>query len=558
MGQKLNGARIVCESLVKLGVDTIFGIPGGTVLDLYDVLPEYPQLRHILVRHEQGAAFAADAYSRATGRVGVALVTSGPGATNTVTAIANGMMDSSGFVVLTGNVSQAMMGSDAFQECDITGVTLPITKHNYLVERVEDIARDIKEAFHIAGTGRRGPVLIDIPRNLFAEETTFTWPEKVELPGYKPTRMGHARQIRQAAEVINGARRPVIIAGHGVICSGAYAQLRALAEKADIPVISTLMGTSAFPRSHKLDYGMPGMHGMAYANFAITNCDVLVGIGLRFDDRVTQKVAAFAPHAKIVHIDIDPAEIGKNVKTFTPIVGDVAPVLDALVEQVEEACHCEWTEQIDRWKREHPLTAPVPATPLQTPWLIKRLSDLTRGEGNITTDVGQHQMWAAQHYWFNRPNALFTAGGLGAMGFGLPAALGVAAGRPGEDVWAILGDGGFMMTMQELATIAETQLPVKVLLINNNSLGMVHQWQHIIYKGNYAHSDFARNPDFVRLGEAFGIPSFRATTAEEYEQALRRAADTPGPALLEAVTQASENVYPMVRRGHGIAEMIEA
>ncbi|MGI8914825.1 MAG: biosynthetic-type acetolactate synthase large subunit [Chloroflexota bacterium] len=555
---KRNGAQIVCESLVRLGVDTIFGIPGGTVLDLYDVLPQYPQLKHILVRHEQAAAFAADAYSRATGRVGVALVTSGPGATNTVTGIANAMMDSSGFVVITGNVSQAMMGTDAFQECDITGVTLPITKHNFLIEDVKDIARNIKEAFHIAGTGRRGPVLIDIPRNLFGEEMEFVWPDKVDLPGYKPTRSGHARQIRQAADVINAAKKPVILAGHGVICSQAYRQLLAFAEKADIPVISTLMGTSAFPRSHRLDYGMPGMHGMAYANYAITNSDVLIGIGMRFDDRVTQKISSFAPNAKIVHIDIDPAEIGKNVKVFTPIVGDVAPVLDALIEQVDQACHCEWTEQIDHWKREHPLAAPQPATPLPTPYLIKLLSDITHGEASITTDVGQHQMWAAQYYWFNRPNTLFTAGGLGAMGFGLPAAMGVAAGRPGEDVWAILGDGGFMMTMQELATLAETQLPVKILLINNSTLGMVHQWQNIIYQSNYVHVNFTRHPDFVKLGEAFGIPTWRATTADEYEYGLRQVAETPGPAMIEAVTLASENVYPMVRRGHGIAEMIEA
>jgi acetolactate synthase I/II/III large subunit len=555
---KRNGAQIVCESLVRLGVDTIFGIPGGTVLDLYDVLPQYPQLKHILVRHEQAAAFAADAYSRATGRVGVALVTSGPGATNTVTGIANAMMDSSGFVVITGNVTQAMMGTDAFQECDITGVTLPITKHNYLVEDVKNIARNIKEAFHIAGTGRRGPVLIDIPKNLFGEETDFVWPEKVDLPGYKPTRSGHARQIRQAADVINAAKKPVILAGHGIICSQAYDQLQALAEKADIPVISTLMGTSAFPRSHRLDYGMPGMHGMAYANYAITNSDVLIGIGMRFDDRVTQKISGFAPNAKVVHIDIDPAEIGKNVKVYTPIVGDVAPVLDALIEKIDKACHCEWTDQIDHWKREHPLASPLPATPLPTPYLIKQLSDLTHGEASITTDVGQHQMWAAQYYWFNRPNTLFTAGGLGSMGFGLPAAMGVAAGRPGEDVWAILGDGGFMMTMQELATLAETQLPVKILLINNSSLGMVHQWQNIIYKSNYVHVNFTRHPDFVKLGEAFGIPTWRATTPEEYEDGRRQVAETPGPAMLEAVTLASENVYPMVRRGHGIAEMIEA
>ena len=555
---KRNGAQIVCESLVKLGVDTIFGIPGGTVLDLYDVLPQYPQLKHILVRHEQAAAFAADAYSRATGRVGVALVTSGPGATNTVTGIANAMMDSSGFVVITGNVSQAMMGTDAFQECDITGVTLPITKHNFLIEDVKDIARNIKEAFHIAGTGRRGPVLVDIPRNLFGEEVEFVWPEKVELPGYKPTRSGHPRQIRQAAEVINAAKKPVILAGHGVITSQAYSQLRALAERADIPVISTLMGTSSFPRSHRLDYGMPGMHGMAYANYAITNSDVLIGIGVRFDDRVTQKISGFAPNAKIVHIDIDPAEIGKNVKVHTPIVGDIAPVLDALVQQIEPACHCEWTEQIDHWRHEHPLAAPLPASPLQTPYLIKLLSDITHGRASITTDVGQHQMWAAQYYWFDRPNTLFTAGGLGSMGFGLPAAMGVAAARPGEDVWAVLGDGGFMMTMQELATLAETQLPVKILLINNNSLGMVHQWQNIIYRSNYVHSDFTRHPDFVKLGDAFGIPTWRANTAEEYEYGLRQVAETPGPAMIEAVTLASENVYPMVRRGHSIAEMIEA
>ncbi len=555
---KMNGAHIVGEALTRAGVDTIFGVPGGTVLDLYDVLPDFPHIKHILVRHEQAAAFAADAYSRASGKVGVALVTSGPGATNTVTGIANAMMDSSGFVVLTGNVSQAMIGHDGFQECDITGVTLPITKHNYMVERVSDIAPTMHEAFHLAGTGRRGPVLIDIPRNLFAEHTEFRWPDKVDLPGYKPTRSGNVRAIRSAAELINGAKRPVILAGHGVIFSHAYAELLELAEKAEIPVISTFLGLSSFPASHRLFYGMVGMHGMAYANFAVTNADVLIGLGMRFDDRVTQYLPGFAPNAKVVHIDIDPAEIDKNVKSAVPIVGDAATVLHALMPLIDKAQHCEWTEQIDHWRREHPLATPMPTNPLTTPWLIKMISDLTGGRASVSTDVGQHQMWAAQYYWFNRANALFSAGGLGAMGFGLPAAIGVAAARPGEDSWAILGDGGFMMSMQELATLAETQLPVKILLINNKSLGMVHQWQNIIYKSNFVHSDFQRNPDFVKLGDAFGVPTWRATNPQEYEEGLRKVMETPGPAMIEAVTEASENVYPMVRRGRSIAEMIEA
>jgi acetolactate synthase-1/2/3 large subunit len=340
--------------------------------------------------------------------------------------------------------------------------------------------------------------------------------------------------------------------------SQAYQQLQKLAEQANIPVIWTLMGASAFPRSHRLDIGMPGMHGMAYANYAITHSDLVIGIGLRFDDRVTQKVSGFAPHAKIIHIDIDPAEIGKNVRTTVPVVGDVSAVLDALLPFVEENCHDEWLMQIEQWKREHPLTQPRAQTPLQTPYLIKQLSDITHGEASITTDVGQHQMWVAQHYWFNRANTLFTAGGLGSMGFGLPAAMGVAAARPDEDIWAVLGDGGFMMTMQELATIAENQFRVKVLLVNNSSLGMVHQWQSIIYKNNIVHSDFPRHPDFVKLGEAFGIPTFRAETPEEYERALRQVVEIRGPAMIEAVTTATEHVYPMVRRGQAIVEMIEA
>jgi len=554
---KLDGRHIICQSLVNEGVHTVFGHPGGAILDLYDVLPEFP-IRHILVRHEQGAAFGADGYARATGDVGVCFATSGPGATNLVTGLANAYMDSSAVVAITGQVPTSLIGRDAFQEIDTTGITLPITKHNYLVKDVRDLPRIMKEAFHIARTGRRGPVLIDVAKDVFTAETEFEFHTKVHLPGYRPTGSGNMRQIRAAAAVINRAKRPVILAGQGVIASGAFDQLRELAEKAQIPIITTLLGIGSIRETHPLAFGMIGLHGLWHNNYAVTHSDVVIGLGMRFDDRVTRKLADFAPHAHVVHVDIDPAEISKNVLAHTPVVGDAKLVLTQLLPEVHEARHDDWVGQINEWKREHPLETPEPSVPMTQQWAIKELSDVTQGQASIVTDVGQHQMWAAQHYTYDRLNSWFTAGGLGAMGFGLPAAMGVAVARPEEQVWALLGDGGFMMTVQEMATIVEENIPVKIVIMNNSALGMIRQWQNMLYKSNYVAAHFHKNPDFVKLAEAFGMPAWRAKSPVDLASAYRAAAEHDGPCLIDVIVDEVPNVYPMVRAGAGIAEMDEA
>ena len=430
---KLTGGQIVCESLLKEGVDVIFGLPGGAILPLYQTLPQYPQLRHILVRHEQGAAHAADGYARATGRPGVAWATSGPGATNLVTGIATAQMDSVPMVCITGQVAREAIGKDAFQETDVTGVTLPITKHNELVMHASEIARAIKEAFHIASTGRPGPVLVDIPKDVFNEQAEFEYPEEVDLPGYKPILEGHISQIKRAAQLIKEAERPVILAGHGVIISGAYDELKELAEKAQIPVITTLLGVSCFPETHVLSVGMPGMHGMAYASLAIEEADLVLGLGMRFDDRVTGKVSAFAPRAKVIHVDIDPSEIGKNIKVNVPIVGDLKRVLKQLNKAVGPALHVEWLQHIEQLKRDHPSMRIKETDKLIPQFILKELSDATQGKAIIVTGVGQHQMWAAQHYTFTEANTLISSGGLGAMGYEVPAAHGRSGGQAGQD-----------------------------------------------------------------------------------------------------------------------------
>ncbi|TET16176.1 MAG: biosynthetic-type acetolactate synthase large subunit, partial [Dehalococcoidia bacterium] len=464
---KLNGAQILCESLVKEGVEVIFGFPGGALLPLYDVLPQYSQLRHILVRHEQGAAHAADGYARATGKVGVCLATSGPGACNLVTGIANAHLDSSPVVAITGQVARPFIGKDAFQEIDITGITVPITKHNYLVLGADAIATMVKEAFHIARSGRPGPVLLDIPRDVFIEEATFHYPEKVDLPGYKPTVHGHAAQIKKAAKLINESKRPVILAGRGVIISGAYGELKELAEKAQIPVITTLLGISCFPEDHILSMGMLGMHGMAYANMAVDATDLIIAIGMRFDDRATGKVSGFAPHAQVIHIDVDPAEIGKNVRVTVPIVGEVKNVLHALNKQLDAQTHVDWMQQLEEWHREHPLVVSHESEKPLPQYVVSKICEVTKGDATIVTGVGQNQMWAAQHFCYRKPNSLISSGGLGTMGFELPAAIGVKVGRPEETVWAIAGDGGFQMTIQELGTAVQDKIAVKIAILNN-------------------------------------------------------------------------------------------
>ena len=553
---KMTGAQIICESLVREGVEVIFGFPGGALLPLYDTLPQYPQLRHILVRHEQGAAHAADGYARATGKVGVCLATSGPGATNLVTGIANAYLDSSPVVAITGQVARPFIGKDAFQEVDISGITLPITKHNYLVLDVGSMAGIVKEAFYLARTGRPGPILIDVPRDVFIDQVEFNYPSKVDLPGYKPTLQGHAAQIKKAAKLINEAQRPLIIAGRGVIISRACDELKQLAETAQMPVITTLLGIGCFPESHILSFGMLGMHGMAYANMAVEAADVIIAIGMRFDDRATGKVSEFAPHASIIHIDIDPAEIGKNVPVAVPIVGDVKLVLNVLNKLIISTEHIGWFQQLEDWRKEHPSTAIRECEGLLPQLVIRKIYEETQGEAIIVTGVGQNQMWAAQHYCFDKPNSLISSGGLGTMGFELPAAMGAKVGCPDTTVWCIAGDGGFQMTIQELATIVQEKIAVKIAIINNGYLGMVRQWQELFYGRRFVATPLS-GPDFVKIAEAYGIPGLRVRHKVEVVPAIRQAMAEPGPFLIDFMVEPEENVYPMVTPGAALTQVLE-
>lgn len=554
---KMTGAQIVCEGLVREGVEVIFGILGGAILPLYDTLPQYPQLRHILVRHEQAAAHAADGYARATGKVGVCMATSGPGATNLVTGIANACLDSSPIVAITGQVARPFIGKDAFQEVDITGITLPITKHNYLVLDTASLARVIKEAFYLAKTGRPGPVLIDLPRDVQIEQVEFHYPSKVELPGYKPTLQGHPAQIKKAAKLINESKQPVIIAGRGIIISGAYAELKQLAETAQIPVVTTLLGIGCFPESHFLSYGMLGMHGMAYANLAVNSADAIIAIGMRFDDRATAKVSAFAPNARIIHIDIDPAEIGKNVRVDVPIVGDVKTVLQALNKRIAPAKHADWLQQLEQWRQEHPSTEIRDDEALLPQYVVHQIYQITKGEAIIATGVGQNQMWAAQHYCYDKPNSLISSGGLGTMGFGLPAAIGAKIGCPDSTVWCIDGDGSLQMTIQELATLVQENVAVKIAVIDNGYLGMVRQWQELFYGRRYVATPLS-GPDFVKVAEAYGIPGLKVKRREEVAPAIEQAMEHQGPFLIDFKVEPEENVYPMVPPGASLSEVLQA
>ena len=554
---KRTGSQIVCESLLKEGVDVIFGLLGGAILPLYQTLPEYPKLKHILVRHEQCAAHAADGYARATGKVGVCIATSGPGATNLVTGLANAMMDSVPMVAITGQVPRSAIGKDAFQETDVTGVTLPVTKHNYLVMDPADLAATVKEAFHLARTGRPGPVLIDIPKDVQQMEADFKYPESVNLPGYNPHLTSHPTQIKKAAKLIAESERPVIIAGHGVIISRAYDELRELAEMAQIPVITTLLGISGFPESHVLSTGMPGMHGMAYANHAINEADLVIGIGMRFDDRVVGRVSDFAPNARIIHIDIDPSEIDKNVRTTVPLVGDVKRVVAALNRIIQPVSRIDWIKRIETLKQDHPSHV-VPDTDKVLPqYVIRQIWEATQGDAIIVTGVGQHQMWAAQHFFYNKPASFITSGGLGTMGFEVPAALGAKIGKPKETVWSICGDGGFQMTLQELATIREHNVDIKFAIFNNGFHGMVRQWQEFFYEKDYVATRFF-NPDFVKLAEAYDMTGLRVTDKAAVRPTIDQAMRIKGPVVIDFVVEAEENVYPMIPAGTSVNEMIEA
>ncbi|MBN1167311.1 MAG: biosynthetic-type acetolactate synthase large subunit [Methanospirillaceae archaeon] len=550
-----NGAQILVRTLLSEGVGTIFGYPGGVVLPLYDELYDAP-IRHILVRHEQAAIHAADGYARASGKVGVCLATSGPGACNLVSGLATAYMDSVPVVALTGQVPTALLGNDAFQESDITGITLPITKHNYLVQDVSELQRVIKEAFYIAGTGRKGPVLIDLPKDILTTEVTSDEPiTEINLRGYRPCYEGHKRQIDRAADLIAASRRPVIYAGGGVISSDASEQLCEFVEKTQIPVTATLMGLGAIPSKNPLFLGMLGMHGTRTANYAITESDLLIAIGVRFDDRVTGKISEFAPKAKIIHIDIDPAEIGKNKLVDLPIVGDAGSVLSGLIEKVTGVIGEEgWRNQIQEWKTRYPLTIPDDGK-LHPQFVIKTLSTILNGGGIIVTEVGQNQMWAAQHYEFTRPRQWISSGGLGTMGYGFPAGMGAHVACPNEPVFVIAGDGSFQMNIQELGTVAQYHIPVKIAIINNQYLGMVRQWQELFYEKRYSYTELP-DVDFVGIAKAYGIPGMRVTEPAGVRPALEEALATEGPYLIDFRVEREENVFPMVPAGCAICEMI--
>jgi acetolactate synthase-1/2/3 large subunit len=553
---KMTGAQVVMECLAREGTEYIFGYPGGANLPLYDQLPNYPQIRHILVRHEQAAAHAADAYSRVTGKPGVVWATSGPGVTNIITGVANAWMDSVPLVCITGAVVSWLLGRDGFQEADATGLTIPITKQNYLVLDVNDIAHTMKEAFLIATSGRPGPVLVDIPRDVQQQQTEFHYPEAIEIRGFKPTTRGNTGQIKKAAQLIAEAERPLILAGHGVVISRAYDELKELAEKAHIPVICTLLGIGGFPGSHELYMGMPGMHGMYWNNIAIGEADLVMGIGMRFDDRVTGRLKDFAPHAKIIHIDIDPAEIGKNVKTAVPIVGDVKEVLKELNPLVQPARHDPWANHMKELRDEHPSIVIPNVKQVLPQYVIKKIYDMSGPDAYYVTGVGQHQMWAAQFFWGDNPASFITSGGLGTMGFEVPAAMGVQFAKPRNTVWSICGDGGFQMTLQELATIVEHELPIKFAIINNNYLGMVRQWQSMFYDDNLQ-SVRLFQPDYVKLAEAYGMAGLRVTDKTEVESAIDKALAHPGPVVIDFEVEEAENTFPMMPPGASLAETVD-
>ncbi|MDA8169799.1 MAG: biosynthetic-type acetolactate synthase large subunit [Nitrospiraceae bacterium] len=561
---KITGAEILIESLKKEGVKYIFGYPGGVVLNIFDMLYEEKDINLILTRHEQGAVHAADGYARASGKPGVVLVTSGPGATNTVTGIATAAMDSIPLVVITGQVPTMLIGNDAFQEADIVGITRPCTKHNYLVKDVNELARTIKEAFIIATSGRPGPVLIDLPKDVTVGKAEFVWPEKLDIEGYKPKYEGNKWMISQAAGMIEKSKKAVIVAGGGVVISAAHKELKELAEMAQIPVTTTLMGIGCFPETHKLSLGMPGMHGTYYANKAIQEADLLIALGMRFDDRVTGKVDAFAPNASIIHVDIDPTSIRKNVRVDVPIVGDVKKVLSVLNKVLKTESKGQWTQvrkawlnQVEQWKKERPLSYTKSDQVIKPQFVVEKIYELTRGDAIITTEVGQNQMWAAQFYKYDKPRTFISSGGLGTMGFGFPAAIGAQFAFPDKLVIDIAGDGSIQMNIQELATAVLNKLPVKVAILNNGFLGMVRQWQELFFGERYSHTQLDIVPDFVKVAESYQAAGLRATKPSEVEPVLKEGLfKIKKPVFMDFQVDWTEKVFPMVPAGAPIDHML--
>ena len=562
---KMNGARIMLECLKKEGVDTIFGYPGGTVINIYDELFSFKGIRHILPRHEQAGTHAADGYARATGRVGVCLATSGPGATNTVTGIATAYMDSIPMVIITGQVPTPLIGNDAFQEVDIIGITRPCTKHSFLVRDVKDLALIMKKAFYIARTGRPGPVLVDLPKDVQIAQTEFVYPETVEIRSYKPTLGGHPRQVEKAMAMMLDSRRPVMYVGGGAVLGNAADELTTLARMLTIPVTTTLMGLGSFPESDPHSLGMLGMHGAYCANMAMTNADLIIAIGARFDDRVTGKLATFAPHAKIIHVDVDPTSIKKNVRVDLPIVGDVKDVLTKMIKQADKfkdkvaefkTALAPWHDDISGWKEKHPIGYKNSTTIIKPQFVIQKLRELSDDDAIISTDVGQHQMWTAQFFQFNKPRTLLTSGGLGTMGYGLPSAMGAQAAFPGRQVITICGDGGVQMNIQEMATLVQNKLPVKIVILNNNFLGMVRQWQELFFDKRYSSTCMELPIDFVKLADAYGAKGFSTSKPSDVEKIIKQGFKEKGPVIMEFKIAREEKVLPMVPAGAALNEMV--
>ena len=555
----IKGARILLECLSRLGINEIFGYPGGAVIPIYDELYSFKEIKHYFARHEQGAVHEADGYARSTGKVGACLATSGPGATNLVTGIMTAHMDSIPLLVITGQVSSSLLGKDAFQESDIVGITVPITKNNYLVQDIKDLPRILKEAYYIASTGRPGPVLVDIPRDIQLQEIPYDEFNKIyenhfSLEGYNPVYEGHKGQIKTAIKMIKDSKKPLIIAGAGILKAYAYEELKEFVEKTNIPVAMTLLGLGSFPGNHELALGMIGMHGTTYANYAANEADLIIAAGMRFDDRVTGNPQKFVPNAKIIHIDIDPAEIGKNKLIDVPIVGDLKNVLTDLNEKAPKVSYDEWLKQIKKWKKEYSLTYRKTEDDILIPQeILSEIDKITKGNVIVATDVGQHQMWAAQFLTFNNPYSILTSGGAGTMGFGLPAAIGAQVANPNKKVLAVVGDGGFQMTFQELMLIKEYNLPVKIFIINNSYLGMVRQWQELFHEKRYSSVDLSYNPDFIKIGEAYGIKSIQLNNKKDLKKNLKKILESDEAVLVECIVEKEENVYPMIPAGKDVS-----